>query len=704
MNGQIFFVLLIVITILLHDASLGAHAISVSNNFSTDHFSFNTPTGTCEDCIRRARNYYSVTISNPEQFCVHNYLCVKNPETSSYSPKTPSENLTILRSETPTIEPSTTDLDASLIIKKKEPDPISVLAEESYYLKNIFPTILPTTNAPSQTLSNFFQGTPTRAPTNHIKNSFPSDAPSPILTFHESLPTDAMNLDPILTNNHSQRTAISSLFLKNLNIQMDPEVANYFSIIALDFLRDNSMSLALSERIDFIFVKVVGQGPELGNSTEFEVHIDGMHIFFETIVNVKGDDQIELPWLMESIFKTNKNDFFFRLAESNEFFIPLVVENHSSQEVEGQMTPTSEFMNSWVVSSLSVVACSVFFTTLLLTKMIRRTRPQRFHHDSSKRNVYPLYTIEQTYSDDSTETNKTPDENRKNGNATNPRDKNDLVDILMNLEGESLAGLKLLQSEDNDSLAHSSRDTGSYTKKKCETNKLSTTSKIDTIQESKGERQPGHNARTRKRQIEQEFQKRRLWSEENTSMGAILIATSSFNCDGDVGAQRLSIEIATGQCENLSPPAVQKKSIMDQISTIFRTKNKKQQIRRLEPNRIIEEDCSDLSSLSTPAHSPSKGLNSFCEAIQNNRTDEANYLSINTNALPKSLLKGDKYRFCPEAATAVSPKCATTYANLSKKKSTNRPNPIKTYFISSPISKRLQGSRTTTQEIRHQHY
>jgi hypothetical protein len=202
----------------------------------------------------------------------------------------------------------------------------------------------------------------------------------------------------------------------------------------------------------------------------------------------------------------------------------------------------------------------------------------------------------------------------------------------MNLEGDSLTGLKLLHSEDNDSLAISSRDTGSNHNFFCEASILNIETKIDSMEESKTARKPGHDARMKKRQLERDFQKRR--SEEGTSLGAILIATSSLNSDEDVGEQKSSLEVATGQCENFSIRAAQKISIMDQISSIFRTKNKKQQTRQLEPVRKIEEDDSDLSFFSTPAYSPNNRLNSFGEVVESDRTDDDKYLSISADILP----------------------------------------------------------------------
>jgi len=202
----------------------------------------------------------------------------------------------------------------------------------------------------------------------------------------------------------------------------------------------------------------------------------------------------------------------------------------------------------------------------------------------------------------------------------------------MNIEGDSLAGLKCLLSEDNDSLEISPRDTGSNQKQKFEASTLNVETEIDSTEEIKRVLKPGHDARMRKRKLEQDFKKRR--SEEGTSLGAILMATSSLNSDDDVGEQKSNLEVPTGQFESISNRAVQKTSIMDQISSIFRNANKKQPTRRLEPVRKIEEDDSDCSCLSTPAYSPSNRLNSFGEVVGSDRADEDRYLSISADILP----------------------------------------------------------------------
>ena len=186
----------------------------------------------------------------------------------------------------------------------------------------------------------------------------------------------------------------------------------------------------------------------------------------------------------------------------------------------------------------------------------------------------------------------------------------------MNSDGDSLMELKLLRSDDKKFSAPSSRNAGSFTKQAYDFKNLISETTIDAAQKFGGSRQPGQNARMRKRQIEQEFQKRK--SEENTSMGAILFATSSFSHNGDVES---GIKEATGQHESLSPSIAQKSSILEQISSIFRTQNKKQQIHRLEPVRTMEDDDSDLSFLSTPqARTPSKSLNFSGKALQHDET------------------------------------------------------------------------------------
>ena len=255
----------------------------------------------------------------------------------------------------------------------------------------------------------------------------------------------------------------------------------------------------------------------------------------------------------------------------------------------------------------------------------------------------------------------------------------------MNLEsgssvGGSLVGLKLLHSQDNQSL---SKSLASY--------KKDNQTRRDKMEGRKESIKPGHTARMRKRQIERGLQDlKNRSSEEGTSMGAILIATSSLKSEEEREQQNQSIEIVSGQFEDNSPGQVQKKTVIGQISTIFRPKIKKQKTSQLEPVRIIE-DGSDLSLFSTP--SPSHRLKSFAEqAIQIDQTDRYDSLSVNTEVLL------DKCKFSVGSEAAVSP----ISPMFIRKASMFLHNANKTNVISSPRSKKLQrGSRTATQPAGH---
>lgn len=388
MSKPIFFDFFIITTIFLLDVSLGVRATSLT-------------TDSCDECIQRARTYYSSTVSDPEQFCVENNLCVlMTPDASSQLDETPGVITTASENEIPEIEsepsslaafdptemPTMLFLEASFGSDNKEIES----AKETDVIPSPSPTMLPTSNAPTTkpTLPNSIQVDP-----RNNNSSLPIDAPSSEVTIDESMPKSDVNQDSTTTS-VSRKATMSSIFLKNLTTAMDEEVAEIFSLVALDFLRDYSIPIDLSEGIDFVVVTVMGQGPELGNSTEFDVHVDGMHVFFETIVTVEGDENIDIPRLIEKIFKHHKNDFFFRLAEADEFFIPLYGESLSRN------TSTSDFMSSWVIACLVIVVCSVMITAVLLARMLQRTRPRR----ESKQDSYSL-NVKQTESDGSSQTN-----------------------------------------------------------------------------------------------------------------------------------------------------------------------------------------------------------------------------------------------------------------------------------------------------------
>lgn len=210
------------------------------------------------------------------------------------------------------------------------------------------------------------------------------------------------------------RITMSSIFLRNLTNDMDEEVSELFSLVVLDFLRYHSTSSAYSEDIDFIMVEVIGQAPEFGNSTQEDAHVDGISVFFETIVDLDDSSEIDLPRTIESIFRNNKNDLFQRLAEADDYFIPLYGKSHIIYETPESL---SEFVRTtWVASSLAAAACSVLLASALLTGKRRKSRKD--YGDKTKLDTFPLRTL-QTSSDDSTPTSQN---NRQIGKVTNSYD------------------------------------------------------------------------------------------------------------------------------------------------------------------------------------------------------------------------------------------------------------------------------------------
>lgn len=265
----------------------------------------------------------------------------------------------------------------------------------------------------------------------------------------------------------------------------------------------------------------------------------------------------------------------------------------------------------------------------------------------------------------------------------------------MNLEEESLMGLKLLRSEDNSSL-----DMGSYKKHNGPPSKFDIESKIESMKKAQESSQPGYDARMRKRKLEQQFRKR--GSREGTSMEAILIATSSFNTDED-GSERISsVEISAGHYENASTSVAHNVSIMNRVSNIFRRKKIEDHVPKLEPVRTTGEDDSLLSYESEGFISPVSALRSFRLVAQVDMVDEEICSSINTDDLTvgkryeKKILKGDKYD-----DSSAGRACALLSPESVMVNSENRPIPIKTYFESDPISRRLHNPKTDGRGIRH---
>ena len=305
---------------------------------------------------------------------------MENPNFDTLPPSVPSSDGPSL----PAAGTESTDLEASTANDNKKQSSIPVSAQMITAANSSSPVESPT------------------EPTNGESNI------SDETTYEESLSMDATDVDSDATNNDEWRTTISSIFLKNLTSTMDQEVSEIFSIVALDFLRDHSMSGALAGNVDFVAVEVMGQGQDYGNSTEFDMHVDGVNVFFETLVTIENNSQIDLPRTIESIFKHNKNDFFFRLVEENDYFVPLYGEVPIVQEVEKDRF---EFLlrNRWVAASLAAGAGSVLLFGILLATRGKRARVRRDYRDATKQDTYPLYTLEQTCSEDSSPTNKSGD-------------------------------------------------------------------------------------------------------------------------------------------------------------------------------------------------------------------------------------------------------------------------------------------------------
>ena len=241
-----------------------------------------------------------------------------------------------------------------------------------------------------------------------------------------------------------------------------------------------------------------------------------------------------------------------------------------------------------------------------------------------------------------------------------------------------MVGLKLIHSE-TIKTPSSSRDVGKY-ENKYEPKKLQSEIEIDADEESVVSR-----ARIRKRQIEEDYRKRR--SEGGTTMGSILIATESLKSDEDVEGQKTSIEVVEEQernnvellkCDSLSSEPEQKRSFMDQVTTIFRPKIKqKPQVPRLQPVRYQHDDDSDLSFLSTPHSIPNK-LNSFNDSGRRGRTDD------DSDILPRGILK--------------SPFSPVVYTNFARNEMRSHPSPgnMNIHVISSPTAKGLKRFNTST--------
>ena len=162
----------------------------------------------------------------------------------------------------------------------------------------------------------------------------------------------------------------------------------------------------------------------------------------------------------------------------------------------------------------------------------------------------------------------------------------------MDLESDSLAGLDLL-SQNNNYKANRDND----------------------------EESVASRARRRKRQIELALEQSR--SGEGTNMEAILVATSSLRSDEESEVKSFS--------EQRTRSPDEKRSFMEQISSVFRHKSSRARVRRLESVPMNQDDGSELSFMSTPQSSTNRP-NSFRK--------EDKYLTI-----PKSILKVDNSEY-----------------------------------------------------------
>jgi hypothetical protein len=239
------------------------------------------------------------------------------------------------------------------------------------------------------------------------------------------------NVVPTSLSVVSSRKTINSLFLKQINSPMDSEATIYFSATVLEFLRERVA--AFTEGVNFTKVEVVWQASETSNSTEFHEPIDGMRIYFATIADIDDSIEVDPSWLIETTFRVDKEEFLTKL-DGNAYFLPVgiegrIIDQEKLIEVENQVETkpgTNSFLNTWVISCLGIVVFSVFVTTLLITKMMKQqAKPSRIQHllaieegdnafeiSPAKVNMHSLYTAGPSFSDHSTETVRTNNNNK----------------------------------------------------------------------------------------------------------------------------------------------------------------------------------------------------------------------------------------------------------------------------------------------------
>ena len=283
-----------------------------------------------------------------------------------------------------------------------------------------------------------------------IKSSVPSSQPtnydSAMIkpSYTEKLENDV----PTSLSVVSSRKTVNSLFLEQINSPMDFEATINFSAIVLEFLRERVANF--TEGVNFTEVEVVWQASETSNSTEFREPIDGMRIYFATIADIDDSIEVDPSWLIETTFKVDKVEFFTKLDE-NAYFLPVgiegrIIDQEKFREVENQVETkpsTNSFLNTWVISCLGMVVFSVFVTTLLITKMTKnQAKPRRIQHllaieegdnafeiSPAKANMHSLYTAGPSFSDHSTETVGTSNNNKRKISDTEMAELDDTYEV-----------------------------------------------------------------------------------------------------------------------------------------------------------------------------------------------------------------------------------------------------------------------------------
>jgi hypothetical protein len=361
---------------------------------------------------------------------------------------TPTDGPSNLPSLKPSVAPSVTPTDGPSVFPSKSPSskPSSSPSLAPSFVPSdgpsIYPSVAPSLSA-AKTLSNLIPGiflngaSPTASKEKDIElRSSPTGIPQTMSSKSKALSSQPIGhgipisgrVPTSLSAVSSQKT-INSLFLKQINNPMDSEATIFFSATVLEFLRERVADLI--EGVNFTKVEVVWQASETSNSTEFYESIDGMRIDFATIADIDDSIEVDLAWLIETAFKVNKEEFLTKLDE-NSYFLPVgikgrIIDQEKVREVENQVeTKPSTFLNTWVISCLGIVVFSVFVTTLLITKMMKQqAKPRRIQHllateegdnafeiSPRKADMHSWYTAGPSFSDYSTETVRTNNNNK----------------------------------------------------------------------------------------------------------------------------------------------------------------------------------------------------------------------------------------------------------------------------------------------------